>query len=828
MNFSQKTAITALAYFLSISPSQAQIEPDISLLNKSIVRQEGNTVIIEGGTQSGSNLFHSLQELSVGQGIVLEFKNSSNVQNIFTRITGNLPSNINGTIKANGIANLFLINPKGFVFGENARLNLDGSFFATTATGVKFADGLEFSATNPYAPPILLTINTPIGLQFGEDPSPIIIQGTGSQINRRSDFAQFSRFTGLNNSIGLRVQPGKNLILIGGDIFLDGGIIATEGGRIDLGSVSTSGNVGLDISQDVWSLDYEKVKFGDISLSKKALIDVSGTKSGSIEVHGSHINLADGSVFLIQNSGSLKSGDIGIYASETLQVEGISSDQNITSIATESVSDGEAGSIAITAKNLLLENGGGITTGAFSNGRSGDINIKISNSLQLFRTPQGLTYRKPSNITASTLANGNAGLISIFSPQIKLFNGAVITSKSLGIGDAGNININSKLLELDGTTIEDDLFTFINTGTFKQGNAGDIIINTSQLKLTNGASISSASITSGAAGNVRISAKNSVQLMGIESKFSNPSSINSSVNIEENENFRNFLGIPLIPSGFSGDVTINTPSLKIQQGEISSKNEGTGNGGVVNIESNTANIKDGAIVTAAARQGGNIAFKARNIQLNNATISANAGQQDSGNGNGGNVDIRADILLNLQSSVITANAYAGKGGNINIFAPIFLVSRDSRLEASSQLGIDGEIKINSSLTNFNFTQLAPQIVAETPKIASYCQGQSDVTRSEFIITGVDKLPPSPNEVPSIKPTWQDKFASSETINNLEQPKLSTKEAAQIVEAQGWVRDSSGNVILTAEANSAIPYAVSSANLCSEEDINTTASIPSND
>ena len=49
------------------------------------------------------------------------FNNSVNIQNIITRVTGSTASNINGVIKSNAGANLFLINPSGIIFGANAK-----------------------------------------------------------------------------------------------------------------------------------------------------------------------------------------------------------------------------------------------------------------------------------------------------------------------------------------------------------------------------------------------------------------------------------------------------------------------------------------------------------------------------------------------------------------------------------------------------------------------------------------------------------------------------------------------------------------------------------
>ncbi|MBE9041204.1 filamentous hemagglutinin N-terminal domain-containing protein, partial [Oscillatoriales cyanobacterium LEGE 11467] len=160
---------------LAVSASSvfAQILPDASLPNNSTIDLEGQIQRITGGTTTGGNLFHSFEDFSVRTGETAFFDNALTIDNIITRITGGQISNIDGLIRANGSASLFLLNPNGIVFGSNAALEIGGSFLGSTADRFLFEDGTVFSATEPQATP-LLSINVPIGLHFGNAPSQIV------------------------------------------------------------------------------------------------------------------------------------------------------------------------------------------------------------------------------------------------------------------------------------------------------------------------------------------------------------------------------------------------------------------------------------------------------------------------------------------------------------------------------------------------------------------------------------------------------------------------------------------------------------------------------
>ncbi|MFM2315610.1 MAG: hypothetical protein RLZZ04_4888 [Cyanobacteriota bacterium] len=302
---------------------KAQVTPDDTLPDDSVVTPQGEKIQIEGGTTRGNNLFHSFQEFSVPNGKEAAFNNADSIENILSRVTGGNESVINGGISANGSANLFLINPAGIIFGENASLNVGGSFIGSTADNLLFPDGVEYSATDTNTQPTL-TINAPIGLGFRDNPQPI----TNSSL------------FDIDNSVGLSVPKDKTLALIGGDISLSGGIISSEGGRIELGSVGENSTVSLTEIAQGWDVGYKGVEnFQDLSLTRQASVESRGADTGDIEVQAQNINVLEGSAINILTSQG-KAGNLRVFATESVEVSGNSADSDqLGSIIFNSVED---------------------------------------------------------------------------------------------------------------------------------------------------------------------------------------------------------------------------------------------------------------------------------------------------------------------------------------------------------------------------------------------------------------------------------------------------------------------------------------------------------
>ncbi len=169
-------------------------------------------VLIQGGTQAGGNLFHQFQQFGLSTGQTATFQANPSVGNIFSRVTGGQASVINGLLQVTGgNANLFLINPAGVIFGQNARLDLPGSFTATTA------EALEFSAQN------WLSVN---GLnQYG---------------NLAGNVMGYAWLNGAPNPVvnagELQVKSGQQVMLSGGMV-INTGTIAAPGGKVTIAAV---------------------------------------------------------------------------------------------------------------------------------------------------------------------------------------------------------------------------------------------------------------------------------------------------------------------------------------------------------------------------------------------------------------------------------------------------------------------------------------------------------------------------------------------------------------------------------------------------------------
>ncbi|AOX03790.1 hypothetical protein BJP34_34050 [Moorena producens PAL-8-15-08-1] len=802
----------------------AQISSD-GTLSTTVTSDDGVNFLIESGVRTSDHLFHSFSEFSVPSNGSAFFNNSADIVNIFSRVTGGNISNIDGLIRANGQANLFLINPAGIIFGENASLNIGGSFFATTAESVVFGNGMEFSATEPNQAP-LLTINITPGLQMGKNPGTITVQGPGYTIARENPFIVTS-FT------GLRVGAGNTLALIGGEITLDGGIIAADSGSIELASV-TEGLVNLTQTSETWQFSYEAVQsFGNVQLLSLALADASGQGGGSIQVHGQNISLLGGSRMFLQNRGLQPAEALDLTASDSVKLIGTdNNDGELGSVLmTETIGGGDAADIVISSQHLLLSQGSGISSRTFTPARGGDITINATESIQLrefspINPTNGsdistTTFRSGTagNITVSTkqltidgqqlrsvaVDIGDGGNITLFTEQLRVLDGGIVVSTALGSGQGGDITINAQSTELIGFNVNNFNVSAFSTSVSGTEKAGNLTINTGRLLLQDGARVDASTFNSGVAGTITINALESVEVNGTVPGSVNGSLILSSARVL-NQVLQQQLGLPPIPTGDSGSVIINTPVLRVtDRAQVTVRNDGTGNAGALEINAGQIFLNNQAAINASTQsgEGGNINLQITDNLLlrNGSTITTEAG----GTGNGGNITINSDLVTLIESSFIKADANLGNGGNISITTQGLFVFPDSAITASSQFGVDGVITINNPDADpaNGLIQLPTELRDRTQQIAKGCGWTAT---SSFYITGRGGIPQDPSAMVPGGQILSDVRDISDlsivrAIPEAEDSKPDTNTKAPIVEANAWIINEEGNVELVAVVNS---------------------------
>ncbi len=777
-----------------------------------------NCTIIGGlrdGNGSGPSLFHSFSSFDIDRFASVTFTDPG-VENIFSRVTGSTLSTIEGTLRVDGPANLFLLNPNGIVFGKNAQLDLQGSFLASTGDRIAFADNTAFSATD-LSLPSLLTVNVPSGIQFGASPRPITLRGNGHRlayslsdntVARSLPTTGLTVLNGVPNGAPNRPSApnGRTLAFLGGDIVMRGANLTSSAGHIEVASLGSNAfvqfgpalfNSGSN-SNLASSFDYTQSNvFQDIQLSQQSSIDVSGADAGSLRLQGQKINISEGSALLAQSLVG-GGGQIFIRAEQSLTMTGVALSATepmptsaYVEIAPGAIGDGSS-QLIVKAPNIALNSGAQIGLSLAGGGTAGSVDIDaqtitadggseatFSGIFSTVRPVFGLPFGRPLG------AVGQGGSLNITTGQLRLSNGAQIAASTFGPGDAGDLTIQADQVEVLGfgpasSSGLDNPSRIVSASkvpvlgppnlppllTRVSGNGGNIDIRTGRLTVADGGQISVSTNSSNSAGSLAISASESVELRG-----------------RTEEGRSGLFASSHIGTGAGGSIQVETGQLSLLAGAtINASNfastvsdflPGSGAAGDIVLSADAITLKDGSLITTNTVSGdrANITLQSDNLILRRGSkITTNT----TGTATSGNINIDTAALIALGDSDIAANTVNNSGGRIVVNAQTILgtafrdqLTAESNITASSVLrpAFEGIVELNTTdASPIEGLFYLPAGFSSTDQIVAACE---QAENNAFVATGRGGLPVNPSQLIADQSTWNDfrQIASADSFAN---------------------------------------------------------------
>jgi filamentous hemagglutinin family protein len=621
-------------------------------------------------------------------------------------------------------------------------------------------------------------------------------------------------YQGIQNFGDIRLSQAASVDVSGNS----GGVIQVQGRSVSLTDGSSllalttgSGNGGL---LDIHGTDSVTVsgssfdpEFGPLFPSSLLTeVDLGATgRGGDLNITTGGLLVTDGAKVSVSTSGPGSGGNLQIQA-QTVELAQSSPFFGASQLAADAANpdSGQGGNITVNADRVLLDGGGWMTAITSGVGNAGNIRVDA----QSIELTGGSVDNLPGLIATQVNpdSSGNGGNIWLATNRLQVADGAQIATSTFGLGNAGRLQVFAQDIEVTGGTPQgpSGLFSTVIPGSTGQG--GNLEITTGRLRVADGAQVAADTLGDGNAGNLIVNAQ-TVELAGF------------------NQQGRSglFAGA-IIGSGAGGDLSITADQLTLRNGatvsvsNFSSRDPsipaGQGPAGNAQINARLIQLDDNSTLTAASAGGdkGNIVLNSQMVELRRgSSISTNA----LGNATGGNISIKTDFLVAVdnENSDITANAVNNFGGRVIIDAMgIFGIEPRSQstplsdITASSELGpvFSGTVEIQTLDTDptQGVTQLPSDPIDASNQIADACERSPGNT---FLVTGRGGLPEDASQPLRGGSVWPDLrlgALSSQSDQRAVAPRpqsVAQPSAPEpIVEAQGWVKDADGQVVLVAQ------------------------------
>src|SRR4051812_2929663 len=680
------------------------------------VSSVGDAYTIGGGTVRGSNLFHSFTRFNVPTSGSATFDGPATIENVLSRVTGTEASSIDGLISTRGgaspmpLANFYLINPNGVMFGPNAMLDVGGAFHASTADYIRLSDGTVFAAAP--VPGEILTSAPPIAFGFLNS-NPAAISIDGSQ---------------------LVVDPGQTLSIVGGNIEMtNGAVLFAPGGLVQVISVASPGEV-VPSAPDLGLSSFSRL--GDVTLYGASGMLASGDfglPGGTVVIRSGRLIIDEGSA-LIHDTLDVAGSPIGIDISTTDSIVL----RNGALVQTTTSDAGAASGISIKTGSLSVSNDSAIQSLGFgaATAPSGAIDIQVANA-----DVAGVVTSNAPLATSGPISIRASGVFTLTGPQGEIFtftqntvpggpfagdivaqvgslvltDGARLHSGAASGSQSGrNVSITAadSISISGGAGIETVGFSsnggnvaivaprltlnsgYISTTTRGAGTAGDVRFDGNSLNVSNGGQIASSSGrgTPGRAGSMTVNASGTVVVSGIGPDATVGNLTGSAV---ANSGLLSTAG----GSGNAGQIVVSTPSLMVADGgRISVATTAAGNAGTITAHAMTVALNSGGQITsstAAFGAGGAITLNSSSVGITgaNSGLFSTAG----GTGNAGQILVAAPSLSVADGGRISASTSAGgNAGTITANVANVILNGGQITSSTTGGGAGGAINLRST------------------------------------------------------------------------------------------------------------------------------------
>ncbi len=384
-------------------------------------------------------------------------------------------------------------------------------------------------------------------------------------------------------------------------------------------------------------------------------------------------------------------GNIALSEGATLNVSG------------EAAGGDAAGTVIIRGGQLMMTNATISADTGDGAGATTAVSIQLTGDLAIE------TDLNPA-ITARSLGSGDAGEVGILSKNMNVVGTTtafteelkfvtVIDTVSWNKGHAGNVNITTGDLQMRGNSGAEGLVIFVDGGVGGEGSGGKIEINANSLNMKSGHLRTGGNFLSenplGPAGDVKI-VSNHIDLQG--STISTQSFANKGGNINIHGSNITFGGSSVLSTtGFtqSGAININAERLLVKEDSVIESNTLSGAldpvpSGGIDLMADVIELKEGGrLITATI--GNSDAGPIHLVGADSISLSGSEPISDRPSG--------------IFSSSLGFRGPHGKAGNVFITTPELEINDGARIiTGTASQGVGGDITINAQSIIINGQQ----------------------------------------------------------------------------------------------------------------------------